>query len=113
MASARTDIRSEVDLLAIVCLLPSLLYVIVMFVYPFLYGVYASLQPLKGDAWSIKNYVAFFTDPYQYTTIKTTFALALPNSVVVVLLALFLTTACGAASGWNARSPPSLFYRFR
>ena len=113
MALARTDSLSELDLLAIVCLLPSLLYVIVMFVYPFLYGVYASLQPLKGEAWSIKNYVSFFTDPYQYTTIKTTFALALPNSVVVVLLALFLPTACGAASGWNAQSPPSLFYRFR
>src|SRR5262249_56354995 len=93
MALARTDSRSEVDILPVVCLLHSLLYVIVMFVYPFLYGVYASLQPLKGEAWSIKNYVSFFTDPYQYTTIKTTFALALPNSVVVVLLALFFAYA--------------------
>lgn len=103
MALARTDSRSELDLLAIVCLLPSLLYVIVMFVYPFLYGVYASLQPLKGVAWSIKNYVSFFTDPYQYTTIKTTFALALPNSVVVVLLALFF--AYGMRRGiWMERT---------
>ncbi|MGA6979110.1 MAG: ABC transporter permease, partial [Pseudolabrys sp.] len=103
MALARTDSRSELDLLAIVCLLPSLLYVIVMFVYPFLYGVYASLQPLKGEAWSIKNYVSFFTDPYQYTTIKTTFALALPNSVVVVLLALFF--AYGMRRGiWMERT---------
>ena len=103
MALARTDSRSELDLLAIVCLLPSLLYIIVMFVYPFLYGVYASLQPLKGEAWSIKNYVSFFTDPYQYTTIKTTFALALPNSVVVVLLALFF--AYGMRRGiWMERT---------
>jgi putative spermidine/putrescine transport system permease protein len=103
MALARTDGRSELDLLAIVCLLPSLLYVIVMFVYPFLYGVYASLQPLKGEAWSIKNYVSFFTDPYQYTTIRTTFALALPNSVIVVLLALFF--AYGMRRGiWMERT---------
>jgi putative spermidine/putrescine transport system permease protein len=90
MAQARTDERSELDLLAVICLLPSMLYVIVMFIYPFLYGVYASLQPLKGEAWSIKNYVSFFTDPYQYKTIGTTFALALPNSILVLLLALFL-----------------------
>ena len=32
------------------CLLPSLLYVLCMFVYPFLYGIYLSLQPKKGPA---------------------------------------------------------------
>jgi len=90
MANTRTDQRSELDLVAMLCLLPSLLYVVVMFVYPFLYGVYASLQPSTGSAWSIKNYVSFFSDPYQYRTIGTTFALALPNSIAVVLFALFL-----------------------
>jgi len=86
----RNDKRSELDLVAVICLLPSLLYVVVMFVYPFIYGVYASLQPMKGEAWSFKNYISFFTDPYQFKTIGTTFALALPNSVVVVLFALFV-----------------------
>jgi putative spermidine/putrescine transport system permease protein len=90
MARARTRTRGELDVAAMLFLLPSLLYVVAMFVYPFLYGVYASLQPLKGEAWGLKNYVAFFSDPYQYRTIKTTFALAIPNSVVVVLVALFL-----------------------
>src|SRR5215472_18051598 len=90
MARARTDERSELDLPAILFLFPSLLYVIVMFVYPFLYGIYASLRPLKGEAWGLQNYISFFTDPYQYTTIKTTFALAIPNSVLVLLVALFL-----------------------
>jgi putative spermidine/putrescine transport system permease protein len=90
MAPARINERSELDLLAIVCLVPSLLYVILMFVYPFLFGLYVSLQPTKGSTWSIKNYVSFFADPYQYATIGTTFALAIPNSILVVLAALFL-----------------------
>jgi putative spermidine/putrescine transport system permease protein len=90
MAPARTNERSELDLLAIVCLVPSLLYIILMFVYPFLFGLYVSLQPTKGSTWSIKNYVSFFADPYQYATIGTTFALAIPNSILVVLAALFL-----------------------
>ena len=90
MARTRTEAHSELDLSAMLFLLPSLLYVIVMFVYPFLYGIYASLQPLNGEAWGLKNYISFFTDPYQYRTIKTTFALAIPNSVLVVLVALFL-----------------------
>jgi putative spermidine/putrescine transport system permease protein len=90
MAKARTDTRSEMDIVAVLCLLPSVLYVIVMFVYPFCYGVYASLQPMKGPAWSLKNYVSFFTDAYQYNTIGTTFLLALPNSIAVLVAALFL-----------------------
>jgi putative spermidine/putrescine transport system permease protein len=95
--------RSELDWVAIMCLAPSLLYVFAMFIYPFLYGIYASLQPLKGEAWSFKNYVAFFSDPYQYVTIKTTFALALPNTIAVVLIALFL--AYGMRRGiWMERT---------
>jgi len=90
MARAQTDARSEFDLAAILFLLPSLLYVIAMFVYPFLYGIYTSMLPLQGESWGLQNYIAFFTDPYQYRTIKTTFALAIPNSVIVVLVALFL-----------------------
>jgi len=103
MAIARADERSELDILAVICVLPSLLYVLVMFVYPFLFGIYVSLQPMKGEAWSIKNYVTFFTDPYQYRTIGTTFALALPNSIIVVTVALFL--AYGMRRGiWMERT---------
>ena len=47
MALARTDERSELDWLAILCLAPSLLYVIAMFVYPFmLRGLY---QPAAAE----------------------------------------------------------------
>jgi putative spermidine/putrescine transport system permease protein len=73
---------------AIACLAPSLLYVLVMFVYPFLYGIYLSVHPLKADGFSLANYIAFFTDEYQYKTVGITFKLAIPNTLVVVAISL-------------------------
>lgn len=88
MTRARTGEPSELDLLAIACLLPSLLYVLVLFVYPFLYGIYLSLHPLKMDGISLANYIAFFTDEYQYKTVGITFQIAVPNTIVVVATSL-------------------------
>lgn len=103
MEAARKARQSEFDLLAVACLLPSLLYVLCMFVYPFLYGVYLSVRPAKSDGFSLANYFAFFADPYQYGTIWITFSLAVPNTVVVVVLALFL--AYGMRRGiWMERT---------
>ena len=90
MRRSQTGEPSELDLMAIACLLPSLLYVLVMFVYPFLYGIYLSLRPLKVDGFSLANYIAFFTDQYQYKTVGITFRLAIPNTVVVVAFSLLL-----------------------
>ncbi len=88
MRSARTGERSELDLLAVACLAPSFLYVLVLFVYPFLYGIFLSLHPLKVDGISLANYIAFFTDEYQYKTVAITFRLAVPNTIVVVAISL-------------------------
>ncbi len=90
MRGSRTSEPSELDLLAMVCLLPSLLYVLVMFVYPFLYGIFLSLRPLKVPGFSLANYLAFFSDEYQYKTVGITFRLAIPNTVVVVAFSLLL-----------------------
>jgi len=79
---------SELDAMAIACLLPSLLYILVMFVYPFLYGIYLSIRPLKADGFSLANYIAFFSDQYQYKTVGITFRLAIPNTIVVVTFSL-------------------------
>ena len=84
MRRGKTGEPSELDLMAVACLLPSLFYVLVMFVYPFLYGIYLSLHPLKMDGFSLANYIAFFTDQYQYKTVGITFRLAVPNTLVVV-----------------------------
>jgi putative spermidine/putrescine transport system permease protein len=88
MKRPRAGEPSELDLLAIACLAPSLLYVLVLFVYPFLYGIYVSLHPMKVDGFSLVNYIAFFTDEYQYKTVGITFRLAVPNTLVVVAASL-------------------------
>ena len=90
MRIGRIGEPSELDRMAIVCLLPSLLYVVVLFVYPFLYGIYLSLRPLKAGGFSLANYIAFFTDQYQYKTVGITFRLAVPNTMVVVAFSLLL-----------------------
>jgi putative spermidine/putrescine transport system permease protein len=81
---------SELDGVAVLCIAPSLVYVLVMFVYPFLHGIYLSLRPPKLPGLSLANYLAFFSDEWQYRTVGVTFGLAVPNSVVVVAAALVL-----------------------
>jgi putative spermidine/putrescine transport system permease protein len=90
MKRPRIGEPSELDTMALAFLLPSVLYVVVMFVYPFLYGIWVSVHPLKVPGFSLANYIAFFTDEYQYKTVGITFRLAVPNTVVVVALSLFL-----------------------
>ncbi len=90
MRRARGGEPSELDLMAMACLVPSLLYVLVMFVYPFLYGIYMSLRPAKLAGFSLANFLAFFSDEWQYRTVWITFRIAVPNTVVVVSFALLL-----------------------
>jgi putative spermidine/putrescine transport system permease protein len=90
MKHPRIGEPSELDTVALAFLLPSVLYVVVMFVYPFLYGIWLSVHPMKVPGLSLANYIAFFTDEYQYKTVGITFRLAVPNTVVVVALSLFL-----------------------
>lgn len=66
--------------------LPAVLFVIALFIYPFLYGLWLSFQPKAGGA--LANYAAFFSDSYLYDTIGTTLKLALPATLVNLLLAL-------------------------
>jgi putative spermidine/putrescine transport system permease protein len=73
-------------------LLPSAIYLLVMFVFPFAYGVLLSLQP-KSGAGSLGNYLAFFLDPWQARTIWVTASIAVPNTILTVLLALVVAYA--------------------
>ena len=72
-----------------VLLLPSVAYLLVMFVFPFAYGVLLSLAP-GARGLSLANYLAFFLDPWQARTIWVTASIAVPNTVVTVLLALIV-----------------------
>ena len=73
--------------------LPSIAYLLVMFVSPFAYGVFLSLSQKGGHGLSVGNYLAFLGDPWQLRTIWVTASIAVPNTVVTVLLALVVAYA--------------------
>lgn len=85
-ASLRPRLRARgldgVTLLA----LPAVLFVLGLFVYPFLYGLYLSFVPAKGGA--LANYARFFGDRYLYGTIGTTLLIAVPTTLFNVAAAI-------------------------
>jgi putative spermidine/putrescine transport system permease protein len=68
----------------LVLLLPGVLFVVVLFVYPFLYGLQLSFQPQSGGG-PLGNYRTFFSDPYLRNTIWITLKIGLPAALLNVL----------------------------
>ncbi len=66
--------------------LPAVLFVLALFVYPFIYGFVLSFQPKAGD-W-LANYRKFFSTPFLYDTIAATFWLAIPATLINVGLSI-------------------------
>jgi putative spermidine/putrescine transport system permease protein len=66
--------------------LPAAAFMLLLFVYPFLYGLVLSFNPKEGG-W-LANYHFFFTTDNEWPTIWTTLRLALPATLVNVGLAL-------------------------
>jgi putative spermidine/putrescine transport system permease protein len=65
---------------------PGAAFMLLLFVYPFLYGLVLSFQPTEGDA--LRNYRHFFTTDNLWPTIWTTMRLALPVTIINVFVAL-------------------------
>jgi putative spermidine/putrescine transport system permease protein len=73
-------------------LLPAVVFIVALFVYPFLYGLQLSFQPQPGSE-TVRNYGSgpfadyhnFFADPYLRDTIWTTLKLGLPAALFNVL----------------------------
>ncbi|HET8597504.1 MAG TPA: sugar ABC transporter permease [Castellaniella sp.] len=66
---------------------PAVVVLLALFVYPFLYGVVISFQPLEGGSmWS--NYVHFFTTSTEWGTLWATFKLAAPATLINVGMAV-------------------------
>jgi putative spermidine/putrescine transport system permease protein len=65
-------------------LLPGLLFIVLLFLYPFLYGLQLSFQPKNGGG-PFRNYATFFSDPYLRDTVWITLRLGLPAALVNVL----------------------------
>lgn len=66
--------------------LPAVIFVVALFVYPFLYGLVLSFHPMKGG--TLANYTRFFSDPFLYQTISTTLILAVPVTILNVVLSV-------------------------
>jgi putative spermidine/putrescine transport system permease protein len=75
---------------SLVLSLPALVVILAMFVYPFIFGFDLSLRNKDNlaGAWTLDNYVRFFTDARQVATIWTTFQVSLPVTVLSVAISL-------------------------
>ena len=67
-------------------LAPALIITIGLFVYPFVYGISISFQPLQSSN-PFQNYIDFFSNPFQSSSIWKTLRLAIPVALVSLLIA--------------------------
>lgn len=65
-------------------LLPAVVFVIGLFIYPFFYGLGLSFQPTKGGG-ALADYERFFTDSFQRDTIWKTLKLSIPAALFNVV----------------------------
>jgi putative spermidine/putrescine transport system permease protein len=65
-------------------LVPAIVFVVGLFIYPFLYGLGLSFQPTKGGG-AFADYQRFFDDAFQRDTIWKTLRLAIPAALFNVL----------------------------
>ena len=66
--------------------LPAFAALLLLFVYPFAYGIAVSLAPKAGPFYA--NYWTFFADPFLRETIGNTLALAVPTTLLDLALAV-------------------------
>src|SRR3954452_22416216 len=71
---------------ALLLVVPAEIFMLLLFIYPFVYGLILSFTPPKGD-W-LANYRTFFTTDNLWPTIWTTLRLALPATLINVGIAL-------------------------
>ncbi len=66
--------------------LPALLAIVALFVYPFFYGLVLSLEPKVGPYYA--SYRTFFSDPFLRETVWNTLILAIPTTLLNILIAV-------------------------
>src|SRR5438876_10223530 len=85
MTQAHALARAPFDR-TLLLVVPAAAFMLLLFVYPFLYGLALSFDPKQGN-W-LANYTFFFTTDNEWPTIWTTLKLALPATLINVGLAL-------------------------
>ena len=66
--------------------MPAVLLMLALFIYPFLYGLWLSFRPKDGAL--LSNYGRFFSDPFLSDTIWTTLKIAVPVTVLNLIAAI-------------------------
>jgi len=82
----RSTRRLPRNLLSMIMLGPAVILVLALFVYPFLYGLRLSFDPLTGGTFA--NYSNFFSDSRERATIGNTMRLALPATLINLAIAI-------------------------
>ena len=72
---------------SLLLLVPGVVFLVALFIYPLMYGLGLSFQPLKSTD-PLANYKAFFTDHLQRDTIGTTLRISLPPALFNVLISV-------------------------
>jgi putative spermidine/putrescine transport system permease protein len=67
--------------------LPAAIFLVVLFIYPFAFGLVLSFEPKAGTSW-LSNYTRFFADPFLYETIAKTLWLSVPTTLLNLFLAV-------------------------
>jgi len=65
---------------------PAVVFLLLFFIYPFAYGFWLSFNPAQGSFFA--NYQKFFSEEFLWRTLIITFQLALPVTILNVLIAL-------------------------
>ena len=78
---------------------PAAAFMLLLFIYPFVYGLILSFEPNEGGA--LANYRKFFTTDNLWPTIWTTLRLALPATIINVGLALPIAYRMRVKSRWQ------------
>ena len=74
--------------LRLLMVVPGVLVIVGLFLYPFIYGFVSSFSPQGENAGWLANYQRFFSEPRLYETIRKTLWLALPVTILNVGLAV-------------------------
>jgi putative spermidine/putrescine transport system permease protein len=74
-------------------LVPAVVFIVALFVYPFAYGIGLTFQPIERTVtqWGggvFANYVAFFKDPFTFESVWLTMRLALPAALFNVIVSI-------------------------
>ncbi len=69
-------------------LLPAVLFLMLVFVYPFVYALRLSLSLKGSNALTLENYSRFFTNAVEMETVWNTIKISLPVTILTIVLAI-------------------------